>query len=105
MHHGTQITEAEKFAYAIEKVAPLVLELKSKYGIKFFSIGGGLGIVYQSSFASGRSDWWTNRGRSKSEGKNMSKNKKEQSLSIQQYVDAILPPLRELKLQILLEPG
>ena len=46
MHIGSQITEAEPFAEAIRKVAPLVRELKSKYGIKFFSIGGGMGIVY-----------------------------------------------------------
>jgi diaminopimelate decarboxylase len=93
MHIGSQITEAEPFADAIKKVAPLVLELKSKYGIKFFSIGGGLGIVYQSSFASGRGDWWKEQAATRHQ------------LSIQQYVDAILPPLRELKLRILLEPG
>jgi diaminopimelate decarboxylase len=93
MHIGSQITEAEPFADAIKKVAPLVLELKSKYGIKFFSIGGGLGIVYQSSFASGRGDWWKEQAATRHQ------------LSIQQYVDAILPPLPELKLRILLEPG
>src|SRR5215831_5123908 len=35
MHIGSQITEPKPFATAIEKVAPLVHELKSKYGIKF----------------------------------------------------------------------
>ena len=60
MHIGSQITETEPFADAIRKVAPLVRELKSKYGIEFFSIGGGLGIVYESSFASGSGSgkWW-----------------------------------------------
>jgi diaminopimelate decarboxylase len=90
MHIGSQITEAEPFAEAIRKVSPLVSELKSKYGIEFFSIGGGLGIVYESSFASGSGDWWQ---------------ASKTALSIQQYVDAILPALRELKLRILLEPG
>src|SRR5207248_2880883 len=74
--------------------------LKSKYGIKFFSIGGGLGIVYESSFASGSLDWW-NESTSKSKSARKGKN----ALSIQKYVDAISPSLRELKLRILLEPG
>jgi len=98
MHIGSQITEAKPFADAIKKVAPIVRDLKSKYGIKFFSIGGGLGIVYESSFASGTLDWWN-------ESKNKSASRTKSALSIQQYVDAILPPLRDLNLRILLEPG
>lgn len=90
MHIGSQITATEPFAEAIRKVSPLVHKLKSKNGIEFFSIGGGLGIVYESSFASGSGDWWQ---------------ASKTALSIQQYVDVILPPLRELKLKILLEPG
>ena len=92
MHIGSQITEAEPFADAIKKVLSLVRELKTKYAIKFFSIGGGLGIVYETSFASGSGDWWDS-----STGKG--------PMSIQRYVDAILPPLRDLGLRILLEPG
>src|SRR5258707_3019629 len=97
MHIGSQITKAEPFADAIKKVAHIVRNVKSKYGIKFFSIGGGLDIVYESSFDSGRSEWWkenTNAGANKSK-----------PLSIQEYVDAILPALRELKVRILLEPA
>jgi diaminopimelate decarboxylase len=90
MHIGSQITETEPFAEAIRKVSPLVSELKAKYGIEFFSIGGGLGIVYESSLASGSGDWWQ---------------ASKTALSIQQYINAILPELRELKLKILLEPG
>ena len=97
MHIGSQITKAEPFADAIKKVAPSVRDLKSKYGIKFFSIGGGLGIVYESSFESGSSEWWK-------ENTNTSTNK-SRALSIQQYVNTILPTLRELNLRILLEPG
>jgi diaminopimelate decarboxylase len=96
MHIGSQITETQPFVDAINKITPLVLELKSKYGIEFFSIGGGVGIVYESSFLSGSSDWWDSSKR---------KEQRTNQLSIQQYVDAILPPLRELKLRILLEPG
>ena len=95
MHIGSQITEVAPFADAIKKVAPIVRDLKSKYGIKFFSVGGGLGIVYESSFASGSRDWWN------ADHETSAKHQ----LSIQEYVDAILPPLGELKLRILVEPG
>ena len=120
MHIGSQITEAAPFADAIKKVVPLVRELKAKYGIQFFSIGGGLGIVYESSFASGASDWWIeptrpspqssqrsarSRSRGGREAPGEGKANARHQLSIQQYVDAILPTLRELKLKILLEPG
>jgi len=91
MHIGSQITEASPFVAAIEKLAPLVSELKSKYAIEFFSVGGGLGIAYESSVASGSGDWWTSQ--------------RSHPLTIQQYVDAILPPLTRLGLRILLEPG
>jgi len=103
MHIGSQITEAKPFADAIKKVAPLVRQLKSKYGIKFFSIGGGLGIVYESSFESGAKEWWDSGTLRDVTTRQASKRKN--ALSIQQYVDAVLPPLRELKLRILLEPG
>lgn len=91
MHIGSQITEAAPFMAAIEKLAPLISELKSKYAIEFFSVGGGLGIAYESSVASGSGDWWTSQ--------------RSHPLTIQQYVDAILPPLTRLGLRILLEPG
>ena len=91
MHIGSQITEAAPFVAAIEKIAPLVSELKSKYAIEFFSIGGGLGIAYESSIASGSGDWWTSQ--------------RSHPLTIRDYVDAILPPLTRLGLRILLEPG
>jgi diaminopimelate decarboxylase len=94
MHIGSQVTEAKPFADAIKKVMPLVRELKPKRGIKFFSIGGGLGIVYESSFASGAKEWWDS-----------STITSKSALSIQQYVDAILPLLRGLGLRVLLEPG
>ena len=91
MHIGSQITEAAPFVAAIEKIAPLVSELRSKYAIEFFSIGGGLGIAYESSIASGSGDWWTSQ--------------RSHPLTIRDYVDAILLPLTRLGLRILLEPG
>ena len=93
MHIGSQITEATPFASAIEKVAPLVRELKSKYGIKFFSIGGGMGIIYRRALASGPGKWWHDHGGEPS------------AFSVRDYADAIVPPLRELGIRILVEPG
>ena len=58
MHIGSQITEAKPFAAAIEKIAPLVRELKSKYKIQFFSVGGGMGIIYRRALESGSGTWW-----------------------------------------------
>ena len=93
MHIGSQISEAKPFASAIEKVAPLVRELKSKYGIKFFSIGGGMGIIYQRALASGSGKWWHDHGGEPS------------AFSVRDYADAIVSPLRDLGIQILVEPG
>jgi diaminopimelate decarboxylase len=95
MHIGSQITEAEPFASAIKKVAPIVRELKSKYGIKFFSIGGGMGIIYRRALESGSGKWWHEHGPACAGS----------AFSIRDYADAIVPPLRELDIRILVEPG
>jgi len=93
MHIGSQITQAAPFASAIKKVAPVVRELKSKYAIKFFSVGGGMGIVYRRALESGSGKWWHDRGGEPS------------AFSVRDYADAIVPPLRELDIRILVEPG
>jgi diaminopimelate decarboxylase len=93
MHIGSQIAEAKPFASAIGKVAPIVRELKSKYGIKFLSIGGGMGIVYRRALESGSGKWWRDHG-----GESF-------AFSVRDYADAIMPELRELQLRILVEPG
>jgi diaminopimelate decarboxylase len=93
MHIGSQITEATPFAAAIGKVAPLVRELKSKYGIKFFSIGGGMGIIYRRALESGPGKWWHDHGGESS------------AFSVRDYAKAIVPPLRELSIRVLVEPG
>ena len=62
MHIGSQITEAGPFAAAITKVVPLARDLKSKHGIKFFSIGGGMGIIYRRALESGSGKWWHDHG-------------------------------------------
>lgn len=93
MHIGSQITEAGPFAAAIRKVAPLVRDLNAKYGIKFFSIGGGMGIIYRRALESGSGKWWHDHGG------------EESAFSVCDYADAILPEVRDLGVRILLEPG
>lgn len=93
MHIGSQITEAEPFARAIGKVTPLVRELKSKHHIKFFSIGGGMGIIYQRALESGSGKWWHDHGGEPS------------AFSVRDYAGAILPSLHGLGVRILIEPG
>ena len=80
MHIGSQITEAAPFATAIKKVVPIVCKLRSKYGIKFFSIGGGMGIIYRRALESGSGKWWHDHGGESS------------AFSIGDYADAIVHP-------------
>src|SRR5206468_1977634 len=89
MHIGSQITEAKPFASAVEKVTPLVRDLKSQYGIKFFSVGGGMGIIYRHALESGSGKWWHDHGSEPS------------AFSVRAYADAIVPPLRDLGIRIL----
>jgi diaminopimelate decarboxylase len=93
MHIGSQITEAAPFASAIKKVVPILRELKSKYAIKFFSIGGGMGIIYRRALESGSGKWWHKGGGESS------------AFSILDYAGAIVPALEELEIRVLVEPG
>jgi diaminopimelate decarboxylase len=92
MHIGSQLTDVKPFERAVRKVAPLAARLAAREGFDFFSIGGGLGIVYQPALASGRAAWWrTPRGR--------------KILTPASYAAALVPLLRPLGLRILIEPG
>ena len=93
MHIGSQLTTIAPFREAVEKVIPLVEQLKKLYGISYFSIGGGIGIVYQDALASGAQAWWD----AKPEG--------ERPLTPETYGAALTPLLAPLGLKILLEPG
>lgn len=93
MHIGSQLTSITPFAEAVAKVVPFVAELKKTYGIAYFSIGGGIGIIYQDALASGQQTWWDN----KPEG--------ERPLTPEAYGAALTPLLAPLGLKILLEPG
>jgi diaminopimelate decarboxylase len=92
MHIGSQITESRPFAAAIEKMLPVVQRLKAGYGIEFFSIGGGIGIVYRGSLESGDEVWWRQE-------------EQKHALTIEEYARAIVPLLKVLQLRILFEPG
>jgi len=93
MHIGSQITNAAPFAEAIAKVTPLIEELKQRYALEFFSVGGGMGIIYRRALESGSGKWWHEHGSEAS------------AFSVADYRDAIVPPLRQLSLRVLLEPG
>jgi diaminopimelate decarboxylase len=92
MHIGSQLTDVTPFQEAVAKVTPLVEKLNAKHGFDFFSIGGGIGIVYQDALASGTRDWWQST-------------KGKQVLTPQSYAETLLPLLKPLGLRILLEPG
>jgi diaminopimelate decarboxylase len=92
MHIGSQITEATPFEQAVRKVLPLLKRLQEKYPLEFFSVGGGLGIVYKPALASGVAAWWKT-----SAAKNI--------LTPQKYAARLVPLLQPLSLKILIEPG
>src|SRR6266567_7960003 len=92
MHIGSQITEVTPFQQAVRKVLPLVKRLKEKHNLEFFSIGGGLGIVYKPALASGTAEWWQSPA-----AKNI--------LTPETYANRLVPLLQDLGLRILMEPG
>jgi diaminopimelate decarboxylase len=92
MHIGSQITAVTPFEQAVAKMLPLAARLKEKHGLEFFSIGGGLGIVYEPALASGASEWWK-----LPKAKNI--------LTPQKYAERLAPVLKGLGLRILMEPG
>jgi len=92
MHIGSQITQVDPFEEAVRKAVPLVRRLKEKFELEFFSIGGGLGIVYKPALASGPANWWRN-----GEGKKI--------ITPTRYSERLVPLLKPLGLRILMEPG
>ena len=92
MHIGSQITETMPFELAVKKVLPLVEQLKAKFALEFFSIGGGLGIVYEPALASGAASWWSSPAA-------------KDIMTPATYAAKLLPLLQPLGLKILMEPG
>ncbi len=90
MHIGSQLTEIAPFIKAVTKVAPLAAKFKELYNIEFWSIGGGIGIVYDGCLASGKKEWWDAH---------------PEQITLTGYAEALIPLLQPLGLKILLEPG
>ena len=80
VHIGSQITDMEPFRQAMLRVAELARQLTADgHPIRYVDAGGGLGISYQ-----GENDF---------------------AARVQAYAQAVLAPLRGLKIHLLLEPG
>lgn len=79
MHIGSQLLDATPFGEALSKVADLCRQLKAQYPtFRYLDIGGGLGINYKPD---------------------------QQALDPKIYASLLLPTLRELGLQVVMEPG
>ncbi|HXW84961.1 MAG TPA: diaminopimelate decarboxylase, partial [Candidatus Binataceae bacterium] len=80
-HIGSQITETSPFREAGEKTAAIVKRLRSDgIALKYLDLGGGLGIPYQFPY-------------------------EEEPPPPSEYAAALLPPIRNLGLKIITEPG
>src|SRR5436190_16618469 len=92
MHIGSQLTQVKPFEVAVSKVVPIAERLAARYQFEFFSIGGGIGIIYQEALSSGSEKWW--------------KSPRAQSiLTPARYAETLVPLLKPLNLRILIEPG
>jgi diaminopimelate decarboxylase len=81
VHIGSQITDAAPFGEAMARVADLVRELRRDgHAIAYVDAGGGLGIDYDKPDA-------------------------DFPAKVAAYARALLAPLRDLDVQLLLEPG
>lgn len=93
MHIGSQLTSLQPFVEAVEKVTPVAVKFKEVYGVEFFSIGGGVGIVYDPALESGKPEWWA------------AQDEDTKPLTIEKYAQGVMPVLKRSGLKILLEPG
>lgn len=93
MHIGSQLTTVGPFAEAVERLVPLAEQLKQTYGIEYFSLGGGIGVVYRDALASGQAAWWEAQPADR------------RPITPEAYGEALVPLLQPLGLKILLEPG
>ena len=97
MHIGSQLTSVNPFVEAVKRVTPLAQELKNAHEIEFFSIGGGIGIVYQNALQSGETSWW--------EGRTANSEEEALPMTLEDYSRALVPLLKPLGMRVLLEPG
>jgi len=95
VHIGSQITDIAPFGETMERVAGLVQQLRDDgHEIEFVDAGGGLGIAYEGSVEAAGGP----RG-------SRSPSFEDFAAYARNYAEALLAPLRELKLHLLLEPG
>lgn len=79
MHIGSQILSPQPFRDALAKVTALATKLRARHpGFRYLDLGGGLGIQYRPDQA---------------------------PLTATRFARAVLPRLRRLGLQVVLEPG
>jgi diaminopimelate decarboxylase len=82
VHIGSQITDMKPFAATMERVAELTRALRADgHAIKYADAGGGLGIAYENPTIPDFAEY------------------------VASYAAALLRPLLNLKLHLLLEPG
>lgn len=82
VHIGSQITDVKPFAATMERVAELTRALRTDgFAIKYVDAGGGLGIAYENPSLPDFVE------------------------HVASYADALLRPLRDVKVHLLLEPG
>jgi diaminopimelate decarboxylase len=82
VHIGSQITDVRPFAATMARVAELTRALRADgHAIKYIDAGGGLGIAYENHILPNFAE------------------------HVASYADALLRPLRDLKVHLLLEPG
>ncbi|MEK7867813.1 MAG: diaminopimelate decarboxylase, partial [Candidatus Omnitrophota bacterium] len=78
MHIGSQIVDAEPFIKAMERIVNFIKDMETQdIGVRWFNIGGGLGIIYSN----------------------------EKPQTAKEYAKAILPVLKKTKANIIMEPG
>ncbi|OIO33138.1 MAG: diaminopimelate decarboxylase [Candidatus Omnitrophica bacterium CG1_02_40_15] len=78
MHIGSQIVDAKPFIKAMERIIDFIKDMERHgLGIRWFNIGGGLGIIYSN----------------------------EKPQTAKEYAKAILPILKNTKANIIIEPG
>ncbi len=78
LHIGSQIVDAKPFVKAIRKTVDFVKNLEREgIRIRYFNIGGGLGIIYSG----------------------------ERPQTAQEYAKEVLPLLKKINTRIILEPG
>jgi len=91
-HIGSQLTDVKPFEQAVRKLIPLVERLKARHKLEFFSIGGGIGIMYRDALASGAPEWWQ-------------KPAAKKIITPVMYAGRLVKLLQPLGLRILMEPG